>query len=666
MDWVGAFPVALMALAWLCGPGLALGHLIGLRGLAAWGLAPVISIALVATTAVCAGLVGLDWSVPLVLAVTAVAVLVIGGAAYLWRGRTFFAAIPDPRGVTSAAALGLVPAAALGALTVVRAMGSPGMLSQRFDTPFHYNALAYIRDSDQASALTLGTLGNPDVPGAFYPAAWHDLGSLVMRSTGADIPVSANMLVAVIAVVVWPMSCLLLVRQLFGRNRAAIAIAGVISIGFPAFPWDLMGWGVLWPNLLGLSFAPAALALVVTLTGWSRDDTIGVPRAWLLLVVAVGAAGLAHPNVLFSLVVLSVFFVAAALVRRTARLAGDGRAWRGVAEIGVFLAVLLLAWWWAATAPALAVARAWGWKAFETPSNAAGEVFFNSTNRGQALILLSAVVLVGALAARRRYPVLRMIVFGHLAAGMLYLIAAGIARPDTQKFTGYWYNDAHRLAAMLPITGVPLAVGGILVLAAFASEKITAKITALPVGRIAASTTSAAIGLTLILIGGSGMLNADDRVGRVLVTYSRAPKDQLVTDEMRAFYDQIAERIPADALVAGNPFDGSVLLWALAGREVLYSHFLPALSADQTYLAKNLDRVATDPRVCDIADALGVEYLLIGKTRDRPDARDYVGIAEIAETADTRTTPGLELVDSAGQSKLYRLAACEKGEHRPT
>lgn len=651
MDWVDASPIALVAVVWLFGPGLALGYLLGLRGLAAWGLAPVIGVGLVGATAVGAEMFGVGWSVTVVLVVWGAAVLVVGLAAYRWRERAFFAAGADPRGVTVAAFAGLVPVVGLGALTIMAAMGSPDMLSHRFDTPFHYNALAYIRDTHQASSLTLSSLGNPDLPTAFYPAAWHDLGSLVMRTTGADIPVTANMLVAVIAVVVWPVSCLLLVRQIFGRNRAALVVAGVVSVAFPAFPWDLLGWGVLWPNLLGLAIAPAALAVVVTLTGWARDDAIGVPRAWLLLFVAIGAAGLAHPNVLFSLVVLAVFFVAAALVRRGVRLRGQGRTWRGVTEIAGFLAVLLLAWWWAATTPALETARTWGWKAFQTPANATGEVLLNATNQHEALWVLSAVVILGAVAAHRRYPTLRLIVLGHLATGFLYVLAAGIARPDTQKFIGYWYNDSHRLAAMLPITGVPLAVGGLLVLATFLADKAAA----LPRPR-ALPTATASVGLVLVLLGATGQLYAQDRTDRVGVTYPRFPQDQLVTDEMRAFFDRVAERVPPDAVVAGNPFDGSVLLWALADRTVLYPHFLNSLSDDQAYLAAHLDRVATDPRVCGAARELGVDYLLIGKPTDRSGPRTYSGIDAVA---DAELTPGLELVDSAGQSRLYRLAACD-------
>jgi hypothetical protein len=662
MTWFEAVPIALVTAAWLMGPGLAVGYLLGLRGIAAWGLAPIVSIALIASTAVGAEMLGIDWSVPIVLVVCAAALVVVGLGAVLLRRRAFFAPRPDPRGVTLAAAAGMVPVLVLGIATVVRAMGSPDAISQVFDTPFHYNALAHIRDTHQASSLTLSSLGNPDIPPAFYPAAWHDIGSLVMMSTGTDIPTASNMLAGSVTVLLWPLSCLLLVRQLFGPNRAALAVAGVLSIGFPAFPWDLMGFGVLWPNLLGMSMAPAGLAIVATLTGWAREDAIGRGRAWLMLVVGGVAAGFAHPNVLFSLIVLSVFFVGATLLRRALRLRREGRTVRGVGELVVFVGLLLVTWWWAATTPALANARGWIWRPFETPANAVGEVLLNSTNGHEALWLLSAVVIAGVVAARRRYPVLRLVVAGHLATAFLFVLAAAINRPDTQKFIGYWYNDSHRLAAMLPITAVPLAVGGVLLLASVVLEKVPALVprpVPQPLSRLRPlrAATPIAIGVTLVLIGATGLLYPDDRAERIAVTYPRDERGQLVTNEMRTFYDEIADRLPEDAVVAGNPFDGSVMLWALEDRKVLYPHFLASNSDEQKYLARHLDDVASDPKVCRYARDLGVEYVLIGKRRART-AELYVGLADIAVSAGT---PGLELLDSSGETRLYKIAACEDG-----
>jgi hypothetical protein len=655
MNWFDAAPIALVTAAWLLLPGLAISYLAGLRGVAAWGLAPITSIALIASTAVLAEKLGIDWSALVVLVVCAVAVVVVGGVAFLLRRRTFFAADADPKGVSLAALAGLVPALVLGTITIITAMGTPDALSQTYDALFHYNALAYIQDSHQASSLTLATLGNPEVVGVFYPAAWHDLGSLVMMSTGTSIPVAANIVTAVAAVVVWPLSCLLLVRQLFGRHTGALAITGVLSVGFAAFPWDLLGFGVLWPNLLGMSFAPAALAVVLTVTGWVRDDAIGKGRGWVALVIAVVAAGFAHPNVLFSVGVLSLLPIAATLGRRSLRLHREGNTVRGVAEFVGFLAVTFLAWWYTATTPAFANTREQYWAPFETPANAVGDVLLNATHRHEALWLLSIVVVVGIFAARR-YPVLRLIVAGHLVTTFLYVLTASINRPDTRKFTGYWYNDAHRLAAMLPITAVPLAVGGIVFIAAKILARTAETTESGWRGRIATTpATTLIVVLTAVLVVVTGGLYPKDREVRVSIGYDVPVPAQLVPDDVRAFYQRIKDEIPADSLVAGNPFNGSAMLWTLADREVLYPHFRSEQSPEQDYLAGHLDDAGTDPKVCRIVRELGVDYLLVGGAEFRTSDIKWEYYAGLS---DPGSDPGFELVDSDGDSKLYRITAC--------
>jgi hypothetical protein len=365
--------------------------------------------------------------------------------------------------------------------------------------------------------------------------------------------------------------------------------------------------------------------------------------------------------VLFSVGVLSLLPIAATLGRRSWRLHRAGDTLRGAAEFAVFLVVTFVAWWYTATTPAFANTREQYWPPFETPANAVGDVLLNATHRHEALWLLSIVVVVGIFAARR-YPVLRLIVAGHLVTTFLYVLTAAINRPDTRKFTGYWYNDAHRLAAMLPITAVPLAVGGIVfiaakILARTAESTDTAKTT--PSGwrsRVATTpATTLIVVLTAVLVVVTGGLYPKDREVRVAIGYQVPEPAQLVPEDVQAFYQRIKAELPADALVAGNPFNGSAMLWTLADREVLYPHFRSEQSPEQDYLASHLDDVADDPKVCPIVRALGVDYLLIGGAEFRRSDfkwEYYRGLDDPGSDA------GFELVDSDGDSKLYRITAC--------
>ncbi|MGQ0840531.1 DUF6541 family protein [Actinokineospora sp.] len=664
MTWFEAAPSALAALAWLLALGLPVTYALGLRGIAAWAFAPVISVLVVAGTAVAAGMLGIDWSALLPIAVSATTAVVVGGAAFLLRKRRQVVCERDPRGVRIAAAAGLLPAAVLAAITIVRGFGRPDNLSQTYDALFHYNAVALILDVRNASSLSISSFGNTSA-GNFYPAAWHDLVSLIVLTTGAEIPVATNVLAGAVAAVVWPLSCVFLARQLFGRSPAAMVITGLLSIGFSANPWGLLGFGVLWPNALGMAIAPVGLALIVSLSGLAKDDVIGRGRAWLLLPVTMVAAVFAHPGVLFSLVVFSLFPVGQALIRRTLRLHRAGQTRRGLAEaLGVTVA-LGAVWYWTATTsnPAFASVREIVWTPFETPSRAVGEVLLNATNGREALWLLSALVIVGFVSSLRT-PAHRWLPAAHVATGVLYLFTASLNRPDTILFTGYWYNDSFRLAAMLPVTAVPLAVAGVL----FLTDKITARVAAAETGplkrvadnRFAVSTTAVAGLLVVLLAVVTQGMHAPDRYDRLAGPYLSPPPTNLLTSPgQRGFFERVKQRIPEDAVVANNPWDGSGMLWALEDRRTLFPHFTAPATADQLFLARSLSDVTRNPRVCQVANSLRVEYLLIGDAKFWPwdqRTRDYPGLK------DPQSSGGFELVESEGGSKLYRISACASGQ----
>ena len=666
LSWLEAVPVGLVSLVWLVVPGLLITYGIGLRGIAAAGMAPVVTIALVATVAVVAAKLGIAWSLPMVLIVC----LVVGGGTavggYLLR-RRMPARAADARGVTGIALGGLVPALLLGAITIVLGLRRPDQLSQTFDAVFHYNAVALILDTHNGSSLPLATLGTPGLPGAFYPAAWHDLTSLVVLTTHSSIPLAANMFSAVIVIVLWPLSCVLLARQIFGQSRAALAVTALVSIGFTDFPWGLLGFGVLWPNLLAMAMAPAAMAVVLSITGLATDDAIGRGRAWLLLPVVVVAGGFAQPNELFSVAALSLFPIAVAVLKRAWRLRAAGRSMRGALEILVTVVVIGGGWAWAATTPMLALERTFPWPAFESPAQATGQVLLNAasgpipTNGFNALWVLSALVVIG-MALCRRYPYLRWVVVGYAVSGALYVLTAAINRPDTQKFVGYWYNDAYRLASMLPITAVPLAVAAVVYLADRAREVSGGAEWArrLASSRPLRTRTAVATVLTLLLV----LLTKGLYVGNHVATLTYRRSDTLtgsnqegwlVDPAAQAFFARIKNDIPANSVVADNPWDGSSLLWALADRRTLFPHLVIGTTADQRFLAVHLSDAATDPQVCQVADRLHVGYLLIG------DGRFWVTDARIKQypgLADPGQNSAFQLVDSAGPMKLYRLTAC--------
>ncbi|HEY4023515.1 MAG TPA: DUF6541 family protein [Pseudonocardiaceae bacterium] len=660
MSWLEAVPVALVGLAWLMVPGLLATYGIGLRGIAAMATAPIVGIALPASLGVVFGLLGVSWSLPVVLVVSLLVGLVVAGIGFLLRHRAP-ARAADPRSVTSAAMLGLLPALVLGCLIMVLGLHRPDELSQTYDAVYHYNAVRLILDIHNGNSLIMGTLATPGLAHVFYPAAWHDLTSLVVLSTGTSIPVAANMFSAAAALVVWPLSCILLARQIFGRSRLALGLTGLFSFGFSAFPWGLLGFGILWPNMLAMSIAPAGLAVIISILGLVDDDPIGRGRAWLLLPVVVAAGVLAQTNVLFTWAALALVPIAFAMGRRTLALSRRGRLWRGIVEIVVVLVVAFGFWWFVATTPLLAAVRTLDWPPFESPAQAVGQVALNAasgpdfTNGFVALWVLSALVLIGVAMCRRQVA-LRWVVGCYVICAALYVVCAAINRPDTQKFTGYWYNDAYRLAAMLPITTVPLAVAGTIFLIGKVRVLLDRSDRIFVGRRVARTGLSAVIVLLLVLVGTKG-LYAQSHVNTLSFRREGSldgfnGEGWFVNPAEQAFFARIKNDIPAGELVADNPWDGSALLWAFADRRTLFPHLSIPMTAAQTVIYAHLDDVATDPAVCPAVQQTHVGYLLIGNGRIGHSPNTYPGLV------DPGNKPGFQLIDSEGVMKLYRITGC--------
>jgi Family of unknown function (DUF6541) len=656
MNWLDVAPVALVSAGWLFLPGLLVTYLTGLRGIAAWALAPTLSVAVVATTAVVAGKLGIDWSVPVVLVASLVVVVVTALLAPVLRGRSSGPVRSDPRPVTTAAFLGLIPALLLGSAAVMLGMSRPEELSQTFDAVFHYNAIAYILDNHNASSLTMGTLGNPIAPPSFYPAGWHDFASLAVLSTGTSIPAAANVLTGVLAVLVWPLSCVLMVRQIAGRSVPAMAITGLISIGFSQFPWGLVSFGVLWPNTLGLSLVPAAVGVALSISGLARDDLIGRTRAWILVPFVLLSGGFAHPNSLFSLIIIVVFPVFTGIVRWRRRMIEQGRRRRGTTGLVIAIAVFLLGWLFVATTPAFKAVRTFYWAPFETSSQAIGEILFNATNQRSALWALSVAVLAGAFLIWRVRDQ-RWLVGAFVLNALLFISTASVNNGLTQSLTGYWYNDSHRLAAILPVTTVPLAVLAIVAVATWLKGWL-AEHPKPRLGRLGTSVAGLVTVLTLLLFVASEGMYFPSHVATVAFTYTRlenTKSDTMVDPREQDFYSRLAKDVPADSVIANNPWDGSGLIWALANRKPLFPHLDIAWSDEQRYLAKHLVNLASDPKACQDAKLLHVDYLVIGEKRfwiTDLRLKDYSGITNPGNR------PGFQLVDSDGDLKLYKITAC--------
>lgn len=669
MSWAAAVPAALVAAAWCVLPGLLLTRALGWRGLISWAAAPLLSVSLIATVAVLAGRFGIPWGVWPVVAATVligavtVAVRVLARHQVHRRSSEATGSRPvrqapwtkgdDGRYAGATLAVGMAVTIAIGWLTAVLAFGPVDTISPTYDAVHHYSAVAHILDTGDGSSLTLGELTTPGRPQA-YPAAWHDLVALVVLSSGASVPVASNLVALAVATVVWPLSCVLLVRLCLGRRPGAYLVAPILSTAFTAMPWLVMTWGVLWPNLLGLALVPAGLATVVTLLGLSRGGPPDRPAALLLGVVAIPALGLSHPNALVSLLVLGLSpMVWAAAVSATRNVRAHHYL-RAVTVPGAALAAVLAVLWLLAWSPFLASVRSFDWPASIGTREAVLGVLLNAMNERPELPVVSVLVVVGAVFALRRAST-GWLVAAHLISALLYVLAVAHEGALTTALTGAWYNDSYRLAALIPVTGVPLAALGVT-----ASVGLLIRF-ATRTGRLRAATRHRHV-LTLVVItvvtAALVLITDGFRIGvhafAVAKTYQREATWMLQPGQ-REFLEEAGQLMPPDAVVAANPWTGNALVYPLTGRATMFPHLSGNWTPDQKLIQQRLHDAAKDPQVCAAVRATGLDYVIDGPVSYWPwDERSqaFPGLTGLDKV------PGFEPVSSGGGSTLYRIMAC--------
>jgi hypothetical protein len=658
--WVALAAAFAAAAGVLFLPGAMVAASVGLRGVSLLGTAPLASVSVVVLSSLVAPAVGATWGLMIVGLMTLG--LAAAGLAVSWLLQYLGWKVPgrDPWStvVAGGAALGL--GLALAATGVLPGLGRPDAVSQTYDANFHYNAVRLAVDSGNASPLNLGLLIHPGAESSFYPGAWHAVTSLVVMVAEPDIMTAANGVSLALAGLVWPASCLFLVRQVMGVAWAPLLVAGALCGAFVALPTRLLSFGVLFPNLTGYVLVPAALGLALSALRLARDDVVGWPRGCLGLGFGLIGVAVAHPNSLFPLAVVAAPAAAVAGARVTTR---SWRSGRRPAVIAVWMVAL------AAVAAAVAVlsgsdqwnrVSAFDWPARMTVAQAAGEVALLAAVGGTAAWILSLTVLVGLVAAGRR-PAWRWLAASYVAAAGLYILAAGSDSSLSLTLTGPWYNDAFRLAGILPIIGVPLAVIGVSESARFLNRQLAADADAPRSARpVLTSHAGLMLVMTILVVGLTGASYAPERAEALRGSYtvsSEHAKSPLLTADELAFFRELPHLVPPGVAVAGNPWTGSGLVYAVADRPVVFPHVEATWDSPRLVIAEGLRNVASDPEVCAATHELGVGYALEGGEPLWPDerAQTYPGLEDLGEAE------GFELVDERGPTRLYRITACAEG-----
>jgi hypothetical protein len=715
--WLPALAPALLAAVLLVVPGLVVNLGLGARRFDALGLAPLTSLGVLAIAALMVPAVVGRWSLAAVgvsLAIVALIAVLGRTAIAWWAGR----GVPDrtevlipapwrvvlgyqpsarwwvPRRRTMSWFAAVALAAALVAANFVLGVRDPNLPSQTIDAGFHYNAVLSVMRSGLPDGGHVGAAAGSAVT-AWYPPLWHDLTAMVSSIAGVNVAVGANAVGWAIGGVVWPLSMVWLSSRILPHARLLTILAvGLCCGAITLFPYLMLSYGVLWPNVLSLAALPAAIALTlmvfhlmprsphaqddVSFAGVAADGAtldeleaaavrrgaaLGPGLSWwtVLSVGFLGCVGLffAHPGALFALGIWA--FIGAVML--SVRLVASSRA-QGPRRLRRSLLLLLLAWLgaaglWAAMdlVPALNSVRNFKWAPQMTMNQGLGEVITLSTVITKAHWAFGAATLWGFYRLLK-VPRLRWLLASHVFLIFLYILSVGSTGWFTRELTGFWYDDPQRIAALIPMTAVPLAALG-----------ITSGADALGrfVGRVSSDVFSRplssrwALGVACVgMMAVPAVIYPNQGIGQGAALlqdrYTNLNfKNHMVTPDEQALYGKLAKQIPAGETVLGSPFTGAQFSSIWSGHGVVIPHVSTNPPKDVALISQDFKSFTTDPAVCAALKRLKVgavvdDFDLFWPTDTRQP--NFSGLVDLYDT------PGLTPIGYGASVTIYRVGDC--------
>lgn len=644
-SWIALLGALAVAAVLLLAPGALLGRLAGLRGLWLWAGAPVYSITAVTLAGVVAGLVGMAWSLLAVAATTAVLAAILLAVRRIpgWRGQARSTGSRRHRWIWAAA-----PAVAgvIIVLQSVAALGRPDAISQTFDNVYHLNAIRYLVDVGTASPFEVGAMTSPTQ--WFYPIGWHAVASLIVQLLGVSVPIAANATWIAFAALAWPLGAVLLARAFAGGSPAVAVTAAAVIPAVPAFPLLMSTYGVLYPYGAGLALVPFSLAVSAAVFRLTRHRLgISAPAAAIAVLGAIPALALTHPGALMGWLAFAVPVAVVAVVRRIRSRGLRASAW-AIAGLGGFLLVGL-----AAVRVLRPPYEATLWPARGTVGQAVGEVITVSVNGSPVPIVVALLTITGLVVLARRRSATDLVLLGvFLVAAGLYVIVAGVWQPAVRDLlTAPWYNNTPRLAALLALPVVPVAAAGGRAAIDFVRRSR-------PVSRWASehrrgAAAFATLGAVVLIVAAQGN-TMPEAIRDAQRTYAMTPGAPLLSPDEWILLNQLDEVVEPDAVIAGSPWTGAGLAYAISGREVLMPHMLMYVDPAGEAINEGLDDAVAGGEVCRAVAERNVGYVLdFGEREVHGGEHPFTGFDDLA------TSDAVELVTSVGDAALYRVVACD-------
>ncbi len=703
--WLSLYIALAVAAAVLFAPGLMLGRTMGLTSKGALLVGAPLSATLYCMLGLAYHLLGAP-ATPLTMLLVPTLLLVAGCVVRTWHERkahgtggqaTGYLAEGVPwRLVLLYAAVGL----AAGLVLFAAALPQIDIPMQAWDVVSHLNTTRAMMDAQVMDPRGVSVYAVDEAlnvmpgPHGFYPSAWNIVVALVAGVSDIDMALCFLAVNLCFAFVAFPLSTLLALTTLFPQRRGIRAFGALAAIGVTAFPWQLLAYGPLYPNLAGLCMLPAAFALFTrvahrTATGgrWARCATV--------LALMVPGMTFLHPNTFFTLGLLLVPWII-----HNIRSLGTVRVGRlhlpNPLIVLTFVALAAFVWNGLATSSALRPITEFQWAPFATMPQSLISVltlsYLNPFHPMAPELAAGALVLIGFVRLLRERAD-RWLCGSYGLAVVLVLAAQHLDGAAREVLTGFWYNDPARISAMAAIPAVALLAIGLdrtRVWIAGLAERWGGRRGAREPHAATPIACGAALSVAFVALTfwpGVGLpydrsLNTPVNADHPSDARATIPRDGTIETPMGTYHDVLAHEYRTDGtinpeeidflrqvraivgtdVVINDPTDGSAQVYGQFGIRCLYRYFDGFYKYEQSHeslvIRYRLDHLADDRSVREAVATTDARYVLIldhdaaqgSYLAGFNDHDMWRGIEDI-----TDDTPGFTVALSEGNMRLYRI-----------
>ncbi len=566
-------------------------------------------------------------------------------------------------------------------LFFIKQLDGPDSFFQGWDNTYHLSAIRGFLESGNWSPVLSGRYYSGEITPynssqvGYYPSVLHSLCAMVASILSVEPMVALNAVNAAVIAIVFPLGMNRLLAKMSRDGSYVVVMGSLLCLGTAVSPWDLLTYGPLFPNLLSMSLVPATMSIFLDLCESISDrDFFAVCKWSLLILISALAVFLAHPNGIFTLIVVLWPFLASWLWNEV----GQSGRFRGRAIFAeISLVVITVAFWLICyNHPAFAGAVAINWPAISDLKGSIVDGFFFSMVGRPKNLVASFFLFVGLFSLLKDVDN-RWIVVSFILGLGLYAVSAGTDGPAKHLLTGFWYTDYHRLAVVSAFVSSIVASFGAGKILSVISNRLTIGRNGIALNGIMAAGTMAAFILYLsigfLLYKGDTRLFDEKVISSPFSYQAREISNQynkdlvyydVLTNEELQFVKSVSNYLNDGSLVLNSPLDGTLLLFAVNSTPVYYRGAYTPVEDEETLdsrlIRTRLFDFAHSDEVRAAVERTGAKYVLQLDHGERDDEirinyvahnpEEWVGIESIEPD-----TPGFTLLKEQSDMRLYRI-----------